>query len=223
MAYVLTIADYNYSSWSLRPWLVLKHIGIAFEERKIELSGPGKLTAEIAKVSPSGKVPLFEYDGNVLWESLAICELLCELFPSAQLWPRDRHMRAYGRAVSTEMASGFQTMRATLSMNIRARVKHAPFDDALKRDVDRIRFIWNECLERSGGPFLFGTFTIPDAMFAPVVTRFRSYGVETDDRVSRYMKTVEALPAMKLWQERAHAETHRVEEYEKIAASLPPQ
>jgi glutathione S-transferase len=222
MAYVLTIADYNYSSWSMRPWLVLRHIGIQFEERRVEPVEVGP--DAMRKISPSGKVPFFEYDGRTVWESLAICELLNELFPSAHLWPRDRTVRAHARAVSCEMAAGFTNIRNTLPMNIRARVKHAPFDDALAREVDRVKKIWTDCVAESGGPFLYGpAFSIADAMYAPVVTRFKSYGVAVDEKVAKYMQTIDALPAMKLWCERAQAETHRVEEYERVAASLPPQ
>jgi glutathione S-transferase len=222
MGYTLTIADYNYSSWSMRPWLVLRHIGVQFEERQAEptIVGP----EEMRKISPSAKVPLFEYDGYVVWESLAICELLNEMFPSGRLWPKERSRRAHARAVACEMATGFPNIRAKLPMNIRARVKHAPFDDKLAREVARVQKIWTDCTAESGGPYLYGhTFGIADAMYAPVVTRFRSYGVEVDGPVAQYMKTIEALPAMQLWCERAQAETIRVDEYEKLAASLPAQ
>ena len=223
MAYVLTIANYNYSSWSMRPWLVIRQVGIAVEERVLDLGGPGKASPGVAAVSPSGKVPVFDYDGYKVWESLAICELVAELFPSAQLWPKDRHKRANARAVATEMVAGFSALRSAMPMNIRARRKHGALEPAVEKDIARIKKIWNDCLEVSGGPYLYGMFSIADAMYAPVVTRFRSYGVETDPTCTAYMKTIESLPAMKAWVERANAETHRVPEYEAIADALPPQ
>jgi glutathione S-transferase len=223
MAYVLTIANYNYSSWSMRPWIVIRQVGIAVDERVLDLAGPGKSTPGVAEASPSGRVPVFEYDGHKVWESLAICELIAELFPSAQLWPRDRYKRANARAVATEMVAGFGALRSALPMNIRARRKHGALEPAVQNDIDRVKRLWTECLNVSGGPFLYGNFTVADAMYAPIVTRFRSYGVDVDATCKAYMKTMESLPAMKVWAERAQAETHRVPEYEQIAESLPPQ
>ncbi len=223
MAYVLTIANYNYSSWSLRPWIVIRQVGIAVEEHVLDLAGPGLGTPGVAEASPSGRVPVFDVDGNKVWESLAICELISELFPSQQLWPKDRYRRANARAAATEMASGFSALRSALPMNIRARRKHGELDPAVKKDIDRVKRIWNDCLNVSGGPYLYGLFSIADAMYAPVVTRFRSYGVDTDPTCTAYMKSIEQLPAMKTWAERAAAEKHRVPEYEAIAEALPAQ
>lgn len=223
MAYVLTIANYNYSSWSLRPWIVIRQVGIAVDERVLDLAGPGLATPRVSDVSPSGKVPLFEVDGHKVWESLAICELISELFPSAQLWPKDRYRRANARSVSTEMASGFSALRSGLPMNVRARRKHGELAPAVQKDIDRVKRIWNDCLDVSGGPYLYGMFSVADAMYAPVVSRFRSYGVDTDATCTAYMKSIENLPAMKVWAERAAAEKHRVPEYEAIAEAMPSQ
>ena len=223
MAYVLTIANYNYSSWSMRPWIAIRHVGIAVEERVLDLAGPGKPTPGLAELSPSGKVPYFECDGHKVWESLAICELIADLFPSAQLWPKDRYKRANARAVATEMVAGFSALRSAFPMNIRARRKHDDLEAQVEKDIARVKKIWNDCLDVSGGPYLYGHFSVADAMYAPVVTRFRSYGVDTDATCTAYMKTMEALPALKAWVERANAEKHRVPEYEAIAAALPAQ
>lgn len=223
MAYVLTIANYNYSSWSMRPWIVIRQVGIAVEERVLDLAGPGLPTPGVAEASPSGRVPVFDCDGHKIWESLAICELVSELFPSAQLWPKDRYRRANARSVATEMVAGFSALRSALPMNIRARRKHGELAPAVVKDIERVKRIWTDCINVSGGPFLYGMFSIADAMYAPVVTRFRSYGVETDPTITAYMKSIENLPAMKVWAERAAAEKHRVPEYEAIADAMPAQ
>ena len=123
----------------------------------------------------------------------------------------------------TEMVAGFSALRSAMPMNIRARRKHGELAPAVQKDIDRVKKLWTDCINVSGGPFLYGMFSIADAMYAPVVTRFRSYGVETDPTITAYMKSIEALPAMKVWAERAAAEKHRVPEYEAIAEALPAQ
>jgi glutathione S-transferase len=161
---------------------------------------------EILKVNPAGRVPVLHHDGVVIWDSLAICEYLNELVPEAQLWPIDRARRARARAISAEMHSGFVALRTHMSMDLgmnRAGQGHTP--DALA-DAQRICDIWREALAASGGPLLFGRFTIADAMFAPVTTRFVTYGVELDATCRAYVDAIAALPAMQTWHRDAAAE-----------------
>ena len=205
MALVLHVGSKRYSSWSLRPYLALAHTGEPFDTRTILLDRP-QTKAEIAKVNPAGKVPVLHHDGLVVWDSLAICEYVAELFPAARLWPADRAARARARALSAEMHSGFAALRRDMSMMLgdhRPGAGHTP--DALA-DAARVMAIWREQLAASGGPFLFGTFTVADAMFAPVVTRFETYGVETDTACRAYMDAICALPAMRQWSADAAAE-----------------
>lgn len=194
----LYVGSKRLSSWSLRPYLALAHTGAPFETTTILLDQPST-KSEIAAVNPAGKVPVLHHDGTVIWDSLAICEYVNELAPDAQLWPADRAQRARARAVSAEMHSGFVALRTNMSMDVCADKKgqgHVP--EALA-DVRRICDIWREALVASGGPFLFGRFTIADAMFAPVTTRFTTYGVELDAACRAYVDTVAALPSMQAW------------------------
>jgi glutathione S-transferase len=201
------LGNKNYSSWSLRPWLALKHTGAAFDETMIPLyDAPSK--AAILAHSPSGKVPCL-IDGTVtVWESLPICEYLAEAFPAARLWPAERAARAVARAVSGEMHAGFRALRQALPMNIRAhRPGHAVLAEA-RADIDRVTALWRDCRGRfgAGGDFLFGDFTIADAMYAPVVSRFVTYGVALDRAAAAYCEAVTALPAMQDWIAAAKAE-----------------
>ena len=198
MSLILYVGSKRYSSWSLRPYLALAHAGAGFETRTI-LFGQPTTREEIAKVSPSSRVPVLHHDGLVIWDSIAICEYAHELFPEARLWPEDRARRARARTISAEMHSGFAALRQHMPMNIDASKPgqgHVP--EALA-DARRVQALWREALEASGGPFLFGTFTIADAMFAPVTTRFTTYGVELDAACRAYVGAVAALPAMKQW------------------------
>lgn len=214
----LYIGNKNYSSWSLRAWLTLKHVGTPFKEIVIPLEGPGRPTIAITPHSPSGKVPALRYGDMVVWDSLAIGEYLAEEFHQAHLWPADRVARAFARSASAEMHSGFANLRAQLPMNIH----RAPF--TLKRsaevdaDVARIDSLWTEARRRfgAGGPFLFGRFSIADAMFAPVATRFRTYGVPLDEVSAAYVNTIHDLPAMREWTQAAKAELWSIEAYEQI-------
>jgi glutathione S-transferase len=205
MALTLYVGTKRYSSWSLRPYLALAHAGAQFETRTILLDRP-ESKAEIAKVNPAGKVPVL-YDGELaIWDSLAICEYVAELFPAAQLWPADRAQRAQARALAAEMHSGFAALRQNMPMDVCASkpgVGHTP--EALA-DARRVMAIWREQLAASGGPFLFGAFTIADAMFAPVTTRFTTYGVELDAVCRGYVDAIAALPAMQDWRRDAAAE-----------------
>ena len=198
MAMKLYVGTKRYSSWSLRPYLALAHAGAPFETETILLDRDSTRDA-IANVNPAGRVPVLHHDGNVIWDSLAICEYANELFPDAKLWPADRATRARARSVSAEMHSGFAAMREHMWMDIggkRHGEGHVP--EALA-DIRRIQGIWRDQLAASGGPFLFGAFTIADAMFAPVTTRFVTYGVDMDATIRGYVDAVAALPAMRQW------------------------
>lgn len=199
----LVIGDRNFSSWSLRPWLAARQAGIAFEEVLVPLRRPGTAAA-IRRHSPSGKVPcLIDGEGTaaiVVWDSLAICEYLAELAPG--LWPADRAARAEARSVSAEMHAGFAALRTAMGMDIRAsRPGEGRTPEALA-DIARIVAIWEGCRARhaAGGPFLFGTFSIADAMYAPVVWRFVTHAVEVPPVSRAWMETLLALPAMREWQ-----------------------
>jgi glutathione S-transferase len=198
---VLTIANKNLSTWSLRPWLALVQAEIAFEERVVLFEAPDW---HETVGSPSGRVPLLRDGETVVWDSLAICEYLAELRPT--LWPADRAVRAEARATAAEMHSGFAAMRSDLSNDIRARFPRKTLSHETQRDVDRVQAIWARALARSGGPFLYGTFSIADAMFAPVVFRFRTYDVPLDASARAYSETMLALPAMQRWEREAVAE-----------------
>lgn len=210
MSRILVIGNKNYSSWSLRPWLALTQAGIAFEEKRIPLDRP-QTKSEILRHSPSGKVPCLVDGPLVIWDSLAICETADECYAGGSLWPSDADARARARAVSAEMHAGFAALRTHLSMDIRSRwpEKGAAAQQRadVAADIARIQAIWTDCLQRSGGPFLFGEFSIADAFYAPVVTRFRTYDVALPSPLARYADTVLALPAMQRWTEAAQAET----------------
>jgi glutathione S-transferase len=198
MTLTLYVGSKRYSSWSLRPYVALSHTGLAFETRTILLDRD-TTRAEIAKVNPTGRLPVLHHDDLAIWDSLAICEYLNELAPDAQLWPADRAKRARARAICAEMHAGFAALRSNMPMDIGA-VKtgqgHTP--EALA-DARRVTAIWREALAASGGPFLFGRFSIADAMFAPVTTRFTTYGVELDAACRGYVDAVSALPGMVAW------------------------
>jgi glutathione S-transferase len=203
MSLMLFVGSKRYSSWSLRPYLAIAHSGLPFETKTISLYQDDS-KQNILKVSPTGRVPALHHDGLVIPDSLAICEYVAELAPDAKLWPSDRAARAKARAISAEMHSGFAALREHMSMDLCADRRgqgHVP--DALA-DARRVMDIWREQLAASRGPFLFGTFTIADAMFAPVTTRFTTYGVELDATCRAYVDAVAALPAMQRW--RADAE-----------------
>ncbi|HET9625478.1 MAG TPA: glutathione S-transferase family protein [Kofleriaceae bacterium] len=198
MTLTLFVGSKRYSSWSLRPYLALVHSGLAFDCKTILLDRE-TTKAEIIHVNPAGKVPVLHHDGLVVWDSLAICEYVNELAPEAQLWPADRAARAKARAVSAEMHSSFAALRSHMSMDVVADKRgqgHVP--EALA-DARRIMAIWNEAIAASGGPFLYGAFSIADALFAPVTTRFTTYGVELDATSRTYVAAVAALPGMQAW------------------------
>jgi glutathione S-transferase len=211
----LVIGDKNYSSWSMRPWLLVKHFGIPFEEVLIELDEPDT-KASILAFSASGKVPcLVTDDGFAVWDSLAIAETLAERFPQHALWPRDANARARARSVSAEMHSGFDELRTHMPMNIRKIKPGAGATPGALADVARIDALWRECLAASGGPFLFGEFSIADAMYAPVVMRFNSYQPKLSPEAAAYAQRVSALPAVAEWVEAGRRETHIVADDER--------
>ena len=207
MALRLIIGNKNYSSWSFRPWLAMKVTGIAFEETLISLEA-ADFKARVTAVSPAGRVPVLIDGDVVIWESLAILEYLADKFPAAGLWPKDAGARAHARAAASEMHAGFQPLRRLLPMNMWRPVKARALDDAAKVDVARIEAIWDSCRARFGarGPFLYGAFGATDAMYAPVVSRLHTYGVEVGATAQAYMRAMMALPAWNEWREAARRE-----------------
>lgn len=209
MALTLVIGNKNYSSWSMRPWMALKGAGIAFDEVLIPLYTGEADKRRILAVTPSGKVPAL-IDGDItVWDSLAIIEYAAERFPEARLWPQDRAARAHARAISAEMHSGFAALRSECGMNIHRPVKARALSDAAHADIARVQQIWTDCRARygAGGPYLFGAFTAADAMYAPVVHRFRTYAIEVDGPARAYMAAMQDHPAFRAWTEAALAET----------------
>ena len=209
------LGNKNYSSWSLRPWLVLKHLGARFEEQVVPLDQPA--TAEqIRKFSPSGRVPVLIDGDTVVWDSLAICEYLNERFPERNLWPKDAKVRAMARSVSAEMHSGFTALREQLPMKFRETFPPKPLQPNVKADISRILQLWNDCRARfgTGGPFLFGSFTIADAMYTPVVSRFKTYAVPLEGSAAAYAEAIWSMPSVAEWLAAARAETYRMPRYE---------
>lgn len=206
MSLTLVIGNKNYSSWSLRPWLALKITGEPFHEIRIPLYAPGS-KEKILGHSPAGKVPILKDGALAIWDSLSICEYLAEKFPQSGLWPDVAATRAVARSVSCEMHSGFSALRSNMPMDIRARAKKT-INAETETDIARILQIWRDCRTTYGknGPFLFGKFTIADAMFAPVVMRFRSYEVPVDVTGQAYMRAILELPAVQNWCDAAVAE-----------------
>ncbi|MBP2295148.1 glutathione S-transferase family protein [Azospirillum rugosum] len=217
----LVIGNKAFSSWSLRPWLALKHTGRPYEEIVIPLRQPDT-AARIAEHSPSGRVPCLRHGDRVVWDSLAICEYLAEIAPEAGLWPEDAHARAVARSVSAEMHSGFVGLRTHMSMDLKAMRPGVGRNPESEADIARVLGLWRATRERFGaeGPFLFGRFSIADAMYAPVVTRFITYGVEMDAVGRAYAEAVMALPAMKEWVAAAKAEPWDIYADERPAADF---
>jgi glutathione S-transferase len=210
------LGNKNYASWSLRAWLALKRTGAAFEEVVIPLYQTGSRET-VLKYSPSGRVPALRHGDLTVWDSLAICEYLAERFPDAALWPGDPEARAAARAVSAEMHAGFPALRREMPMNIRSSFPGRPMTPEARADVNRIMTIWRDCRSRFGegmGDFLFGDFTIADAMYAPVVTRFRTYKIDLESEAEAYCAAVTGMPEMQEWTGAARNEPMIVEEYE---------
>src|SRR6266404_2670898 len=215
----LVIGNKNYSSWSMRPWLALRANDIPFEEVFIPLYTNDKADKDrILSFSRAGKVPAL-IDGDVtVWDSLSIIEYLAEKFPQSRLWPEDRARRAHARSISSEMHSGFLPLRNECGMNLHRPVGAIALSADAKANISRIEEIWLECRERYGklGPFLFGAFSGADAMFAPVVHRFRTYAIEAAPEVRHYMDTMMSLPAFQEWTRAGLAETFVIEKFETV-------
>jgi glutathione S-transferase len=203
----LVVGNRNYSSWSMRPWLLLRHFGIAFAQDVLPLDTP-EFAGRIAAYSGAGRVPVLVDGGRRVWDSLAICEYANERWLGGAGWPADLDRRALARSASAEMHSGFAAMRAQLPMSVRRRPNAYRWDAAAQRDIDRVQALWRLLRGHAGdGPFLLGGFGIVDAMFAPVCVRFRAYGPEVDATAAAYMATIFALPAFREWEAAALAET----------------
>ena len=209
---ILTISSKNYSSWSLRGWLLCKMAGLEFAE-EIRPSNDPSTRAELLLLSPSFLVPCLTHDGVRVWDTLAIGEYLQELFPAAGLLPADRALRAQARAICGEMHSGFANLRSALPMNLKAHHPKFKVWAGAQADIDRVLAIWRDCLQSHGGPFLFGVAPgMADAMYAPVCTRFVTYDVALDGACAAYCRAIMALPAMAEWIAAAQTEPEEVEE-----------
>lgn len=209
---LLIIGNKRYSSWSLRPWVLMKHFNIPFEEKLIPLDQP-QTGVEIHRFSPSGKVPALVDGETTVWESLAIAEYLNEKFPEKGMWPSNLKEKALARSIANEMHAGFQTMRTLMPHDLRKQAENFDWSPALS-DIGRVKKIWASCLQASGGPFLFGDFSIADAMYAPVVNRFVSYGVPLASEEKRYVHAIRSLPSHKEWIDQALSEGLRMPRYE---------
>jgi glutathione S-transferase len=217
MALTLVIGNKNYSSWSLRPWIALKGASIPFDEVVIPLYTGDADKQRILSYSKAGKVPVL-IDGPItVWDSLAIIEYAAERFPEALLWPDDAGRRAHARSVSAEMHSGFMPLRNECGMNIHRPVRAKPLSDEARANIARVVDIWSECraLYAADGPFLFGKFTAADAMYAPVVHRFRTYAIEVTGTAADYMTAMQAFPAFRQWSDEALKETLLIERFEQ--------
>ena len=211
----LVIGNKNYSSWSLRAWLALKKTGVEFDELLIPLSRP-ETEAAIKAHSPSGRVPVLKDGDREIWDSLAIGEYLAERFPEAGLWPADAGMRALARSICAEMHSGFPALRGGMPMNLRARLPGKGRSPEVGADIARVQEIWETCRGRVGedGLFLFGGFTLADAFYAPVVSRFHTYDVATGDVCRAYAEAVWAWPDLQDWAAAASKEPYTIAEEE---------
>ncbi|MDH3695611.1 MAG: glutathione S-transferase family protein [Gammaproteobacteria bacterium] len=211
----LVIGNKNYSSWSLRPWYLLKKFDIEFEEIRLVFDTPG-FYSELKKYSLAGKVPVITDDGQSVWESLAICEYLAEKFSDKNMWPVDNTKRAHARSVSCEMISDFGALRNAMPMNCRASGRKVEIDKAVQKDIDRICTMWRECRDANAesGPWLFGKFSIADAMYAPVASRFRTYGLPLEHTQHDYIDTVLNDPVYQEWLADSKAEVEVVEHEE---------
>jgi glutathione S-transferase len=217
MSLELYIGNKNYSSWSLRPWLLLKHLGIPFTEHMVSVAGRD-YNAALRPISANAKVPCLHVDGFQVWESIAIAEYLAEQHPN--LWPADAKARARARSISAEMHAGFTHLRKAMPMNLKLRLKGKPADESVQRDIDRIVEIWTEARTRFAtldGPYLFGAFSVADAMYAPIACRFQIYNVPLPAEAKTYSDTLLAHPAMQEWYAAALKETEANAHYDDLA------
>lgn len=197
---ILVIGNKNYSSWSLRPYMALAMAGIDFEEKLITFGEPAFGKA-VVKISKASLVPILVHGKNTVWDSLAIMEYAAETWSDRNLWPKNKAARAMARSVSAEMHSGFRNLRNACPMNLRRAIKPVAMNDDIRADVARLEALWKECRSAHGrgGPFLFGKFSIADAMFTPIVTRFETYDIKVSNDTQHYMNAVMATPAFHDW------------------------
>lgn len=221
MSLDLYIGNKNYSSWSLRPWLLLKHLGIPFTEHMVSVAGRDYNPA-LRPIAGNARVPCLHVDGFQIWDSLAIAEYLAEQHP--QLWPADARARARARSISAEMHSSFVNLRKAMPMNLKFKLKGKPADAAVQRDIDRIIEIWLEARTqfatpngKPGGPWLFGAFSVADGMYAPIAWRFHIYNVPLPPVAREYRDTLLAHPAMREWYDAALKETEAHAHYDDLA------
>ena len=207
----LVIGNKNYSSWSMRPWVLLRQAEIPFEEVQLKFDDANRVIG-VEAWSPNGQVPVLYVNGERVWDTLAIGEALADLFPAKKLWPEERQARALARSACAEMHSGFRSLRSAMPMNIRSSHPGKGMNDEVRRDIDRILAVWDECRARfgGGGDLLFGHFTIADAYYAPVVMRFLTYAPPLPAAARRYVDAVRALPGVAAWIAGALAETEFV-------------
>lgn len=211
----LVIGNRNYSTWSLRAWFLMAEAGIEFEVERIPLDTE-ECAGRIAQYSPAGRVPVLILDGQVIWDTMAIAETLAERWPEKSLWPSDADSRAHARSICAEMHAGFTVLRESMPMNCRAMGRKVPLPDALTADIDRIFEIWSDCHRRygSGGNWLFGQFSVADAMYAPVVLRFRTYGVNLPESALAYPVRLLQSVAIQDWLVACESETEVIEREE---------
>jgi glutathione S-transferase len=202
----LVIGNKNYSSWSMRPWVLMRHHGIAFEEIKLrlELSPGSAFYRALERYTPAARVPVLLVDGHAVWDTLAIAETLADLHPALALWPRDARQRARARSLAAEMHAGFSALRSHCPMNIEAAMPEVgarvlASEPAVRRDLERIDAMWCDALAASGGPFLFGEFGAVDAYYAPVAMRLRSYALPVSERAQAYAQRLAASPGVAAW------------------------
>jgi glutathione S-transferase len=214
----LAIANKNYSSWSMRPWVLLTQAGIAFEEIQLKFSDEGKVEG-IEPYSPTRQVPVLIVDGEPVWDTLAIAEAVAELFPHKQLWPADPRARQIARSICAEFHAGFRNLRGAMPVNIRASHPGKGMSPEVRQDIDRIVEIWESCRARfgKGGELLFGQFTVADAYYAPVATRFLTYAVTLPPAAQRYADALLELSAVREWMAQARRETEFVRADEPYA------
>jgi glutathione S-transferase len=209
----LTLSSKNYSSWSLRGWLMAMMSGVTFEEIQVPLEN-ADARAEMLLLSPSILVPCLDYDGIKVWDTLAIGEFLNEIAPKARMLPANPAARAHCRSICGEMHSGFVALRSALPMNLKGHFPNFKVWSKAQSDIERIATIWRDCLASHGGPFLFGKYSLADAMYAPVATRFRTYDVRLDTACAGYCERILAHPHMRRWQKEAESEVEEIEELE---------
>lgn len=207
MTNTLVIGSKNYSSWSLRAWLVARKVGLEFDELKLDLDTP-EFYARIGPLSPSRTVPALHLGDEIVWDSLAIADVLADRYPDAGLWPEDPGLRAFARCISAEMHASFASLRTELPMNCRAKNRHVDISEKTRQDIARIQAIWDECEQRRDGApgGLLGGFTIADAMYAPVASRFKTYDIPLNPAARRFVDHIHADPDVIAWRKEAQAE-----------------